>query len=297
MEAEAEQQVESKNSLSPIAILALAVSSLCGHPVYAGDVPVSQVTEEPSFWQGVRKRIRARTFTEMMTPAIDSSKGQIPDNDGSPFAPMNAFNILWTDYEFADDLRIVYWQRVMVNIVGTSTHGPMDFTPRNPRFALRKTKFFDNKNLSTTYDLYVQPGLASEATNAGRTFEFGFRTASSYSFPGSRFSIGMITEMTGVYSKFDMPGANFYGWFMPWMSYDLNKTFSTQHYVTLNYQHMRGDHWSKFQYDYPMPYMQNGIGMSISKNVWASVFINNYITAPPTLKNTWASLWLSLEIL
>ena len=83
---------------------------------------------------------------------------------------------------------------------------------------------------------------------------------------------------------------------MPWASYDLNKTFSTQHYMTVSFQHVRET--QGIQPDYPMPFnIQNGIGMNVTNKVWAAAFINNYLNTLPTLENTWASLWVALEIL
>jgi hypothetical protein len=84
---------------------------------------------------------------------------------------------------------------------------------------------------------------------------------------------------------------------MPWASYDINPTFSTQHYCIVNFEHQRGKALHRFDWDYPMPYIQNGLGINVSKVVWTSIFLNNYVNTAPTLKNTWASVWLSLTLL
>jgi hypothetical protein len=247
----------------------------------------------------IQEKIRVRTFSEFMAPAIQGNSGSVPDTDGSRLMSTNTFNIAWMDYEIAKDWKIVYWQRFIVNFASPAGDFNLSTYTRNPRFAIRRVNFFSNPNISSTYDLYIQPGLGDEAapSAAGRTVEGGFRTNTSYVVPRSKWNIGAITEFTVSYSKTNTTDANIYGWAMPWMSYDLTPTFSTQHYATINFQHLRGKNIDRIDWDYPMPYTQNGIGINVSKVVWASIFINNYLTTAPTLKNTWASLWIALTLL
>jgi hypothetical protein len=290
-----------KISLTASGLLAATFAAI--NPAAAeSDIQESIASEEPSFWSKARKKIRSRTFTEFMTPAVDNHGGYIPLENGDPLLPANAFNIIWADYEIAKDTKIVYWQRSNLNFAPTPTSGGahVSLVPRNPRFALRKVNVFDVPNLSTTYDVYIQPGLAPEAASGGRDLEFGFRTATSYSIPGSRWSLGAISETTVAPLFRDANpragSSNFYGWLMSWASYDLSKTFSTQHYVTVSFQHVREKQW--IEADYPMPLaMQNGFGVNISESVWAAAFINNYLNTLPTLANTWASVWLAVTFL
>lgn len=243
--------------------------------------------------QVIQDRLRVRTFSEIMSPAFQGNPTSVPDEDGSTILPTNAFNIAWMDYEVAKDWRVVYWQRFNVNFASTSQGNGLHTVARNPRFALRRTNLFSNPNISSTYDIYIQPGLAPEATTAGRTVEGGFRTNTSYTFPKSRWSMGAITEFT--LSK--DTAASYYGWIMSWASYDLNPTFSTQHYITVNFLNQKSKAAHHLDWDAPMPFMQNGIGVNVSKSIWTSFFINNYLMTAPTLKNTWASMWVAFTFL
>ncbi len=258
----------------------------------------STAESESSAWNFIQKKFRMRTFSEFMTPALAGKSTSVPAADGSVFAPTNAFNIAWVDYEIAPNTKLVYWQRFNVNFASQVAGQGVHAIARNPRFAFRRLNVFNSDSVTTTYDLYVQPGVAPEATSASanRSFEFGVRTNTSYAFPSSKWTIGLISETTGSLSSRGGAGADFYGWFMPWASYDFTKVFSTQHYVTLNYMHDRGTSWSQLQLD-GMPYIQNGIGVNITEKIWAAAFLNNYLTTAPTLENSWASLWVSTSFL
>jgi hypothetical protein len=258
------------------------------------------VSQETSTWQLIKSKLRFRTFTEFMAPAaLSNSPTQIPEPDGSSAAPTNVFNIAWMDYEIAENYRILYWQRFTVNLASGGALTGVNTIARNPRFALRRTNVFSNPNISSTYDIYIQPGITPEAISAGRNFEFGFRTNTSYSAPSSRLSFGAITEFTVSLSSKSGPSdrANIYGWAMPWVSYKLNKLFSTEHYLTINFQHKEGKPLQSIELDTYLPYIQNGIGITLSEQFWAAVFVNNYLIAPPSLQNTWASVWLAMNIL
>jgi hypothetical protein len=249
--------------------------------------------ESKTTLQTLQEKVRVRTFTEFMSPAFRGNPRNVPDEEGADLLPTNSFNIAWMDYEIAQDWKVVYWQRFNINFAPTSRGDGIHTVARNPRFALRKINLFDNPNISSTYDFYVQPGLAPEASESGRTIEGGIRTNTSYALPKSSWSVGAITEFTLSKDK----AASYYGWVMTWASYDLNPTFSTQHYVTVNFLNQTGKPLSKLDWDAPKPYIQNGIGINVSKAVWASVFLNNYLLTTPTLKNTWASLWVAFTIL
>ncbi len=258
----------------------------------------SETEATQSEWQKIRQKIRIRSFTEFMTPAFDNHSNSIPYEDGSKLLPTNTFNLAWIDYEIAPDLKIVYYQRLNINFADSEKRQAVNAVPRNPRFALRKVNVFNISHLTTSYDFYVQPGLAPEANGAGRNLEFGIRTATSYAFPRSKWSVGATSETTVAFSFKPAPegSSSFYGWLLPWASYELSSVFSTQHYLSASFQHIRGTFG--IQPDYPMPLaIQNGIGINLSETIWASVFLNNYINTLPTLANTWMSVWLSVNIL
>lgn len=287
------EEIESGNAVNSICWSFLFLTALTVNGWASTDSEKS-VESEKSTWEVVKERVRVRAFTEFMTPAFDGNPKSVPTPEGKSLMATNTFTSAWTDYEFAKDWRALYWQRVNVNFAGAPTANGMNVVARNPRFALRRTSVFNVPNLSTTYDIYIQPGLAPEATTAGRTFEGGFRTNTSYVVPHSILSFGAITEFTLSYSNQGGPGPDWYGWAMPWVSVEISKVFSTQHYATVNFMHERN---GGLVYDLPMPYIQNGIGINISKEVWTAVFLNNYLVAAPQANNTWMSVWLSLSFL
>jgi len=258
-------------------------------------------TEEPSTWQLIQSKLRAGTFTEFMTPAafsIDSLK--IPNTDGSGIAPSNVYTDAWAGYEFAPNYELLYWQRFTVNLQSNNPYPGVHALARNPRFALRRTHVFNNPSISSIYDIYIQPGVAPEATLEGRSFEIGCRTFTNYNFPSSRLSVGAATEFTVSLSSSTSPitdRADIYGWAMPWLEYKLSKFFSTEHFVTVNYQHKQGTPWSSFDLDAYLPFIQNGIGITFSDQLWAAVLINNYLIVAPSLQNTWASVWIMVSLL
>jgi len=245
-----------------------------------------------------QSKFRIRNFTEFMTPAFQGRTRSIPNRDGSEYIPATLFNILAIDYEIAPDYRILYHQRALLMLTPNSSFQGLNLFGRDPRFALRRTQVFDVPHVNTTYDLYVQPGIANNQLSDGNSFEVGFRTNTSYSPPGTRWNFGLLQEFTTRYLNPSGQGRQrAYGWFMPWVSYDLSQKISLQHFTTLPFTNLRSQPWTSFQWDDPPPFIQNGIGLNLTKTVSASLFINNYLGVGPTLSNTWASVWLSLDLL
>jgi hypothetical protein len=243
------------------------------------------------------QKVRSNFFMEIMSPG-SNSPGYVPAEDGSPLIPSNIFAILWIDYPIAEDTRIGYWQRGNANLAGSQT-----FRVRNPRFELRKLNVWKKQGLSSTYDFYIQPGIAPEGGSiasggSGRSLEIGIRTSHAYTFPESHWSIGMTTETTKAFSFRGPTSANVYGWAMPWINHHWSTHFSHEHYFTLSLQQLSQDPWHRIVYDYPMPLAtQNGVSYHYSESVSITFLVNNYLNTAPTLKNTWFSFWLSAKIL
>jgi hypothetical protein len=267
------------------------------------DIQESVTTQEESLWTKVRKNLKSKTYTEFMSPGFGSD-GYTPKQVGgkNDIFPAHAWNISWLDYGIGKNTRILYWQRTYVFFAPTksSPNDQVSFVLRNPRFCLRQLNVFDVPNLSTAYEVYVQPGWAQEGTTLGRNLEFGVRTQHAYAIPGSRWTLGALSETQySIYFKGGNPkpgSANLYGWIQPSATYGLSKMFSTQHYVTVYFKHARET--SGLQLGEPLhPYIQNGIGANFDNSVWVSAFINNYVTTLPTISNTWASLWVTLNLL
>ena len=169
--------------------------------------------------------------------------------------------------------------------------------PRNPRFSVRRTEVFNVPGLRSTLDVYIQPGLAPEANLMGRRLEVGFRTNSNYSIPGSRWEVGEVSEVNYELIHDPLLYGTTYGWAGIWANYQLSERFATQSYLTVNFAHEIDRPTLSLQLDFPRPYMQNGIGVTITDSVWMAFLINNYLELGPNWKNTWTSIWLSVDFL
>lgn len=261
------------------------------------------LTQEKTTFQILKEKLRIRSFTEYMTPAISGLGSNVPSSVGGTapateelgiLGPTYTFNYFFVDYDIGDNWKVVFWQRYFVffNPTGVTTRA------RNPRFAIRKVNPFNSTNLTGSYDLYIQPGTSPEAFNEmSRSFEFGFRHNTAYTFPASKWSIGMVGEFTySLSSSGAMTGTNYNGWVMPWASYEISKVFSTLNFLTLNFMQERGSS-SFISWDLPAPMVQNGIGINISPEIQVSLLLNTYLHNTPTLKNSFFSLWLNLNLL
>jgi len=248
-------------------------------------------------WGVVQSKLRVRAFTEMMVPAFDGNTSAVPRPDGSRFIPGNLFNIAWADYEVGNHLRIFFWQRFIITLNSNSQFSGMHYLPRDPRFGVRWLQVFDVPELSTTYDVFIQPNITNNAASNLNVMEFGFRTNTSYAIPHSRWSLGLVQEFTASYFS-GGTGPQAYAWVAPWFNYELSPTFSLQSSFFVPVQNLRDRPVLDLTWDSPGgPYMQSGIGINLSQQVSLSFLLNNYLNAPISLKNTWASMWLSLTIL
>ena len=250
-------------------------------------------------WNELTRKFRLRSFSEYMTPSIAGVRGFVPNHayiNRGKFNPTNIYNIVWIDYDIGNDWKVLYWQRAFLNLA-TEIPGPqVNLFIRTPRFALRKTNFYQSATTDGTWDFYIQPGIqgfSQETALLKRPIEAGFRTSTSYKPPDQSWSLGLVSELTLTTD----PLASFYGWFMPWASYEFNDTFSTQHYFAVNFQQLRGSGTRSLAWDAPMPYTQQGVGINVSKTLWMAVFLNTYLLTPPTLKTTWVSVWFAFTFL
>ena len=257
--------------------------------------------QDSNTWSVLKKDLRVRTFTEVMSPPLLGSQTSVPLPNGQDYAPANMFHIAWMDYPIAKNLRVVYWQRMLMFLSSNSDPAfrkSFQFIPRDPRFALRWTDVFNIPQLSTTYDLYIQPGVTHNVLSTGDRYDIGFRTNTAYSIPKSRWSIGLVQEFNfgGLDPK--GTGPRTCCWFMPWASYDINPKFSTQHVMYYGIKNSRKNKLHHYEWDDAgMPYIQNGVGLNVSQTVQLAAFVNNYLGTKPTLKNTWTSLWVSINLL
>ncbi len=248
-------------------------------------------------------RLRIRSFSEFMTPVFhEFSKHQVPSPQGGSAFTSNIFNIAWMDYEIAPRSYLLLWQRFFINSFASLDPGGLVAVARNPRFAYRRTQIWDHPDWSTTYDFYLQPGLAPENRSMDRTLEVGFRASNNFHPQGSDWTLGLTFELTANPQWTSPPASvagnrvDYYGSTFMFVEHKINDLFASEHYLSVNFQHFQGSAPASLQLDLPMPYTQNGIGISLSPQFWVAVFINNYVIQPPTLKTTWASLWLSMTL-
>ncbi len=250
-----------------------------------------------STWNQIRPRLRMRTFSELMTPSFSGNGDSVPKPNGSRYAPAHLFNIVWTDYEISRNFRLFYWQRFILTLNANPDFQPFQYLPRDPRFGARWTQVFDVPGLSTSFDVFIQPNVTANKISNQNIVEFGFRTNTSYAIPQSRWSLGLIQEFTSSYLGGGR-GPQAYGWVMNWFSYEFSPVFSTQTAFSVPFQNYRGDSLAKWTWDAPGgPYMQNGIGINLNKDVSVAFLLNNYLSQPISMRNTWASMWVSLTIL
>lgn len=259
---------------------------------------VDQISVISTSIRDVTKPLRIRAYNELMSSSLGSASTGVPNAEGSSISPMNLYGWVSFDYEFSDSYRFLYQQRYLLDLA--NSQGTLGATGSiwDPRLGVRKEKVIDVRGLDTTYDLYIQPGVTFESQANAKSFDLGFRTNSTYTFAGSRWSIGAITEIAGTFYSSKGKGADFSGFLNPWASYSLTPKFSTQHWVLLPFQHERHSGWNGLGWDMPSngPIIQNGISCDLSERVWVSVLLNNHLTTLPTLKNSWGSLWVSLKI-
>ena len=261
---------------------------------FAQDVSWSQ---KSTFWNDLKTKVRARSFHEFMSPSAASPS--VPASDGADLSPSNLYGFFWLDYEVFKNWRILYHQRELLEFSGAPTSLGIGGRFFDPRFGIRRSQVFDIPGLVTNYDWFIQPGITADAASSGKQFETGIRTNTNYTVPKSRWSVGMISELVaGFYDRGGM-GSDFYGFFSPWVNYNLSATVSTQHWILIPFQHRSGDSWSQFSWDMPTngPVIQNGIGVDVTDSIWISGLVNNYLNSEPTLKNTWLSIWVSVSFI
>ncbi|MBI2712729.1 MAG: hypothetical protein HYX41_07750 [Bdellovibrio sp.] len=297
-------KLKTKHSICLLMILASFTFAL---PALSDPTPPTSEEKSETTLDFVKRKFRIRHFTEYMTPALAGKGGNTPSSTGgaSPetdvpgiLGPTYTFNYFFIDYDIGNDWKVVFWQRYFFffDALEGVTH-----RFRNPRFAIRKVNPFKVKNLSTSFDLYYQPGVAPEAFGPlSRSQEFGFRHNTSYAFPDSKWSAGLVGELTFAFSDVGATtGANYYGWSTLWANYEVTKLLYTVNALTLNFQHFRDQrgNGNLLSWDLPAPMVQNGIGFNIAPEVNVALLLNTYILDTPTLKNSFFSVWVSLNLL
>ncbi len=255
-------------------------------------------TETQSTWQTLRNKTRMQVWFETMSPAFQGNPLSVPKANGTVYSPAFIQNISWIDYEMINGWKLLYSQKLNMNLAGKQS---LSVTAKNPRFGIRKSQVWKSSYLLTDYDLYLQPAWGAKVLppSTQQSFESGFKTSTTYIFPHSQWTIGFLTDIVfSFYSQNENSvGPNVYGGVQSWTSYRINSKWSTQHWIHLPFFQKSGTGISWDGGTGVQPYVQNGICFEMSPTVSMSAFINMHLLAAPRLQNTWASLWLNLAVL
>lgn len=247
--------------------------------------------------QSPASAVRAVLNSEFMTPSFSASNS-VPNSDGSAYQAMNAANVFFVDYEFAPKLRFLYWQRSSAEIKPSSADNSFSWAFKDPRFALRYVNKFMNSTLSFTLDTYYNVPLTSASAKIHKLGDLGFRTSTTYTPTGSRFTVGAITDLyTSFYSEAGTEGNDLLYTAAPYLQYTINKKFNTEHIINVTLYHKRNASWSDITSNDQAPYIQNGITWNATDSIAVSALLNNYLGALPTLQNSWVSLGLNVVFL
>lgn len=262
-------------------------------------------TEETS-WSLIRKKLQAADLSELSFPAFQGINA-IPNPDNSANDSANWYHILWVSYDIAPHYKIIYWQRTFLLLSSYESNQGMKLLPREPRFAIRRTELIDVPHLKSSLDLYLQPSLFTNERSSRNNLEIGIRFSGSYTAPTSRWSFGLLADLTSAYQDSNGKGAKGKIGLAPWVSYGFNSVFSTQHTGNLSFVNVRTKQIESspsepvsngFDFNWgDQPSVQNGIAANLSESTSVSVLLNTYLTTLPTLKNSWASLQLSIQLL
>jgi hypothetical protein len=165
---------------------------------------------------------------------------------------------------------------------------------KDPRFGLRGVQLFNVSGLTSTIDLFVQPGVMTQSRNIGRLMDIGFRASAIYVVPGSRWEFGAIAEVTNSHFQAGETGTNLSGFVSPWASYRINSKLTTQHWLIVPFEHQKGEPWTNLSYGATeKPFIQTGLGYDVTDTFWVSLLVNNYLFTAPSLKNTFGSILIS----
>jgi hypothetical protein len=245
------------------------------------------------------KRYKSAYFSETTLPWVGKNHFSFPGPKGEDFLPLSTWNVFWIHYKFTDSVAILYFQRFFIFYQTNSLIKSTGFDWRAPRIAIRFLDFFSTKVIENAIiDLFIQPGIVKASRIKKRDFELGLRYNISGRIPKTDWSFGLIGEFSKVFSSKQFVVFDYFGWSGFWFSYVFDKTFSTQHWVIVPYEHYPSGSWYKVRWDDPgSTYIQNGLSLNVTQKLNLSLLINNYLFQKVTLQNTWLSLWVNLKIL
>jgi glutamate carboxypeptidase len=242
------------------------------------------------------RRYQVRSFNEVMFPSLGNNNRFVPKPGGLSFVPAFFAGQVRLDAEIAPHYRVFYLQKglaIYPQQEGAEPTGRL----LDPRLGLRRTEVFSVPNLTTGFDLFVQPGLAQAfIRQPNRILDLGMRLENRYEFPASNWNIGGNFEFVTTFFNQPTEAADISGTLALYSSYRISRLFATQHWITSFYKHQSGDPLLKFSWDITgMPYFQNGISVTPTKECALSLLLNHYAFELPSLPSMWISLWTSIK--
>ncbi len=254
------------------------------------DTPVTPAQSAPSAQQ-----FRVTYYGELMSPAPAGTRPAVPGANGSGVAPFNLYGWLALDLDVFRGFRLLYFQRFLVDLADErSRAAAVSPSLLDPRLGLRRVDIGPVEGLRHTLDLFAQLPATERSRQAGLLVDAGFRSNASFAPGHGRWSAGLITDAFASLYAAGGSGPGVTAALTPWASITLTPTLSTQHWVTVPFQ--GGPNGLSWDYPVKGPYIQNGLGWEFNEYVWLALFVNNHLSALPTLQNTWVSGWLFLSI-
>ncbi len=118
-----------------------------------------------------------------------------------------------------------------------------------------------------------------------------------YAIPGSRWTVGGNFELVSTLYRADSTDANWSGVLSAMATYRISHWVSTQSWIYGFYKHKRSDPMTLFYWDiFDLPYFQNGFSFDFTKNLTASLMLNQYVGVVPSIKTMWMSFGLSMSL-
>ncbi len=241
--------------------------------------------------------VRLRVFQESMLPALGSGSRFVPKSSGDLLIPMFTLSQFGIDEEVMPSWRLFYLQKIRVlwGTIGENTILTQFF---DPRFGIRKTKLFGESAWQSELDFFIHPGFnRTILVQSQRLLDLGLRMTNRYPVPGTAWVVGGNFELVSTLYRAGSRDADWSGVLSLMASYRISSLVSTQSWIYGFYKHKKGESLTQFYWDITdLPFLQNGLSLSVSQNFTVSWMLNQYLGVTPSLNNMWMSLWLSMNL-
>jgi hypothetical protein len=303
--------------MKPSLLLVLALlSAAVARPVHAG-IPFLSQAATFSMNRSHKQPFLLNERLHLVLLADYASKAPytagFPSADGRAVGPSKIDGRAVVEFVFSYHNRIFYWQPYTL----TSQERMQTvsaFRLFNPRVGYQ---LFDilgssgsgsasNDPLQTVSagawilnaELYFVPGWVNENPKEDRRqLSFGIRTVGSHEIANSSWSFGLANEVNYLaYFKqvLDVQPHRVSGALSSWVSYGIMDRLHTIHSFVVAYQ-LQTRRFGLSSQD--QPFISNGLKVEPFNNVMITAAVNNYTTRIPSLRNTWFSLGVNVNLL